>query len=244
VIASEPFAFWHRLPAHGGSVTLQTDHGPQAFPVAGIYYDYASERGTLMMARAVYERHWDDRALSSVAAYVAPGRQPAEVADVLRRALADTPLLVVENRALRRGALRIFDRTFAVTQALRLLAVVVAFIGVLSALLALQVERTRELATLQALGLVPRQLVALTLVETGLVGLAAGLFALPLGLLLAAILAHVINVRSFGWSMELVVPPLVLAQALALSVGAALLAALYPVRRLVRTSVAAALRQE
>lgn len=244
VIASEPFAFRHRLPPRGGRVTLQTDGGPREFEVAAVYYDYASERGTLMMARQVYERYWDDPALTSVAAYIAPGREPSAVAEALRHALAGTALLVVENRNLRRSALRIFDRTFVVTQALRLLAVVVAFIGVLSALMALQVERTRELATLSALGLLPRQLAGLTLAETGLVGLAAGLLALPLGLLLAAILTAVINVRSFGWSMELVVPLSVLAQALALSVGAALAAGVYPVWRLSRMSVASALRQE
>jgi putative ABC transport system permease protein len=179
-----------------------------------------------------------------VAAYVGEGRDAASLTEAVRRALAGRGLRVVENHALRRDALRVFDRTFAVTEALRLLAVVVAFIGVWSALVALQVERTRELGTLLALGLLPRQLWGLTLVETGLVGLAAGLLSLPTGLALAAVLIEVINVRSFGWTMPLQVQPLVLAQALALSVGAALLAAVYPVTRLQRLSVAAALRQE
>jgi putative ABC transport system permease protein len=124
------------------------------------------------------------------------------------------------------------------------LAVIVAFIGVWSALLALQVERTRELGTLLALGLLPRQLWGLALVETCLIGLAAGLLSLPTGLALAAILIEVINVRSFGWTMQLELPPLVLVQALALSIVAALLAAVYPVLRLQRMSAAAALRQE
>ena len=106
----------------------------------------------------------------------------------MRRALAGHALRVVENRALRQEALRVFDRTFAVTEALRVLAVVVAFIGVWSALLSLQVERTRELGTLVALGLLPRQLWGLTLLETGLIGLAAGLLSLPTGLALAGIL--------------------------------------------------------
>ena len=244
VIVSEPFAFRHRLPAHGASVTLDTDHGAASFPVAGIYYDYTTEAGIVLMAREVYERHWDDRGRTSVAAYVAPGHDPTAVAEAVRRALGGRALRVVENGALRREALRVFDRTFAVTQALRVLAVVVAFIGVWSALLSLQVERTRELGTLVALGLLPSQLWGLTLLETGLVGLAAGLLSLPTGLALAAILVRVINVRSFGWTMTLELPPLVLAQALAISVLGALLAAVYPVRRLQRLSVAAALRQE
>jgi putative ABC transport system permease protein len=244
VLVSEPFAFRHKIPAHGGSVTLSTDHGPRTFPVAGIYYDYATERGTVLMRRNVYERHWDDRGRTSVAAYVTPGHDPAAVAEALRRALAGTALQVVENRALRRGALSVFDRTFAVTEALRLLAVVVAFIGVWSALLALQVERTRELGTLRALGLLPGQLFGLALLETGLIGLAAGLLSLLTGLLLAVILIQVINVRSFGWTMQLHLDPQVLAQALAVSVLAALLAAVYPARRQERMSVAAALRHE
>ncbi len=244
VVVSEPFAFRRGLPSRGGSVVLQSDRGVVQFPVAGIYYDYAAERGTVMMAREVYERYWDDRERSSVAAYVAPGHDPAAVTGAVRSALAGRPLQVVENRALRQAALRIFDRTFAVTEALRVLAVVVAFIGVWSALLALQVERTRELGTLLALGLLPRQLWGLTLLETGLVGLAAGLLSLPTGLALAVILIEVINVRSFGWTMQLELPPLVLVQALTLSIVAALLAAVYPVLRLQRMSVAAALRQE
>jgi putative ABC transport system permease protein len=244
VLVSEPFAFRRRLPKRGGALTLQTDRGPRTFPVAGIYYDYATERGTVLMARPVYERHWNDRGRTSVAAYLEPGGDAAQVAERLRRALAGTGLRVAENRTLRREALRVFDRTFAVTEALRLLAVVVAFIGVWSALLALQVERTRELGTLRAMGLLPGQLWVLILLETGLIGLAAGLLSLPTGLLLATILIEVINVRSFGWTMPMRLEPLVLAQALGVSVGAALLAGIYPVVRLQRLSVAAALRQE
>jgi putative ABC transport system permease protein len=244
VVVSEPFAFRHHLPAHGGSVTLETDRGPRVFPVAGVFYDYATERGLVILSRNVYERYWDDRAISSVGAYVAKGQPVEAVADAVRTALAGSMLSVASNHAIRAQALKVFDRTFAVTEALRLLAVVVAFIGVWSALMALQVERTRELATLQALGLTGRQLWGLTLLETGFMGLAAGLLSLPTGALLASILVNVINVRSFGWTMRLVFDPWVLAQALAVSVTAAMLAAVYPLLRLQRVPIAAALRQE
>jgi putative ABC transport system permease protein len=244
VIVTEPFAFRHHLPAHGASVTLLSDHGPHSFPVAGVFYDYATEGGTVFIARNVYERYWDDRGLSSLGAHLEPGASPEEVTRRIRVALAGFALSVTPNRSLREQALRVFDRTFAVTQSLRLLAVLVAFIGVWSALMALQIERTRELATLATLGLSQRQQSALTLLETVLMGSVAGLLSLPLGWLLALVLVEVINVRSFGWTMRLQLDPWLFVQALAVSVGAATLAAVYPLVRLRRQSLAEALRQE
>jgi putative ABC transport system permease protein len=244
VVVTEPFAFRHRLPDHGATVTLDTDRGPRVFPVAGVFYDYATEQGTVFMSRAVYERYWDDRSVSSLGVHLAPGASIDDVARALRTAVAGSALQVIPNRSLRAQALRVFDRTFAVTQALRLLAVVVAFIGVWSALMALQVERTREHATLAAIGLSSPQQWGLALLETGLMGAAAGLLSLPLGWLLAWVLVGVINVRSFGWTMRLDADPWLFAQALAVSVGAAMLASVYPLVRLRRRSLAEALRQD
>ena len=244
VIVSEPFAYRHDLPAQGAVVTLQTDRGAHTFPVVGIYYDYSSDQGTILMPVEVYHQYWNDRGISGVAVYVAPGADAQQVADTLRTALRGTALQVQVNRDLRQQALNIFDRTFAITNALRVLAVVVAFIGVLSALMALQIERARELATLLALGLTNAQLWGLTLLETGLMGLTAGLLSLPTGLVLALVLIYVINLRSFGWTIQLTLDPVVFVQAVLVSVSAAALASIYPMRRLLSLPVAAALRQD
>jgi len=244
IIVSEPFAFHHRLPPQGATVTLHTDRGEHTFPVAGVYYDYASDQGAVLMSQDVYRQYWDDRGLSGLAVYVAEGQTVESVTGALRAELSGRALQVQANRALREQALAVFDRTFAITNALRILAVVVAFIGVLSALMALQLERARELATLQALGLTSDQLWRLTFLETGLMGAAAGLFSLPTGFVLALVLVYVINLRSFGWTIQLQPEPWVYVQAMAVSILAATLAAVYPMRRLMQSSVAAALRQE
>jgi putative ABC transport system permease protein len=153
-------------------------------------------------------------------------------------------VVIRSNRALREASLEIFDRTFAVTRVLRLLIVVVAFVGVLSALMAQALERTREVAFQRALGLTPRQVWGVITAQTGLMGLVAGLLALPVGVLLAAVLVFVINRRSFGWTMPLDVRPDVLLQGLLLAVVAALLAGFYPALRMARASPAEALRDE
>jgi putative ABC transport system permease protein len=244
VLVSEPFAFRRNLPATGGTITLRTDQGERAFRVVGVYYDYASDQGRVLMSRTIYERYWNDRNISGLAVYAAPGQDLNALANALRAELRGTALQVQVNRALREQALVVFDRTFAITDALRVLAVIVAFIGVLSALMALQLERARELATLQALGLTTGQLWRLTFLETGLMGAAAGLFSLPTGFVLALVLIYVINLRSFGWTIEMQLDWRVFGQAMIVSVLAAVLAAIYPMRRLMQSSVAAALRQE
>ncbi|NIP59790.1 MAG: FtsX-like permease family protein, partial [Gemmatimonadetes bacterium] len=91
----------------------------------------------------------------------------------------------------------------AVTGVLRLLAFAVAFIGILGALMALQLERSRELGVLRAQGLTPGQLWGVVTAQTGILGLVSGLLALPAGALLAAVMVHVVNRRSFGWTLDL-----------------------------------------
>jgi putative ABC transport system permease protein len=138
----------------------------------------------------------------------------------------------------------VFDQTFAITTALNLLATVVAFIGILSALMALQLERTRELGTMRANGLTQGQLFRLTLLETGLMGFTAGLMSLPVGTVLAWVLVYIINVRSFGWSLQLQLRPEFYTQAFAVALVAALLAGIYPALRMGRIQPAQALRSE
>ena len=72
----------------------------------------------------------------------------------------------------------------------------------------------------------------------------AGLLAMPVGYILAWILIYVINVRSFGWTLQMQVEPAYFLQAFLVAVGAALLAGVYPSLRLGRMVVATAVREE
>ena len=243
VLVSEPYAWRHRLHA-GDRVTLRSDRGERSFPVAAVFYDYGTDAGIVALARSVYVMLWNDPGIDGMGFYIAPGAVPGELARQIRTAVAGAKLTVISNRELREASMRVFDRTFAITGVLRLLTLVVAFVGILSALMALQVERTRELATLRAIGLTPGQVWGVVCGETGLIGIIAGLLSLPLGIMQAFVLIHVINRRSFGWSMELALDPAVLAQAVALALTAALLAGVYPSLLITRTSPAAALREE
>ncbi len=245
VLLTEPYA-WHHDLAPGDRVTLHTGSGPRAFPVAGVIDDYGTSEGAVVMARTTYDRYWDDPAVDSLGVYAAADADPDGLRTRLRRAAADgeQAVTIQSNREIRARSLEIFDQTFTITQVLRILAIVVAVVGVLSALLALGLERVREYAVLRAMGLTQREVGGVITAQNALMGLFSGLLAVPLGLVLAAALVLVINQRSFGWTLDLAVDPWLLLQAVALSVGAAIVAGLYPARRLARTPPARALRED
>ena len=228
----------------GQTLRLLTDAGEQSFPIVGVTYDF-DVHPTLLMTDTSYRRHWNDDALSAIALFVEPAADVDQTVNALRRAFAGkAELLISSNRGVRRNALEVFDRTFAITAALRLLATFVAFVGILSTLMSLQLERAREIGVLRAAGMTRRQLWGLTLLETGLIGTSAGLVALPTGYILALILVYIINLRSFGWTLSMQLPAGQFTQAFLVALAAALLAGLYPAWRMSNTDPAEALRRE
>lgn len=245
IILSEPLANHLGIERPGGTLELLTPQGWRVFPIVAIETDYASTRGTVRMSLAVYRRLWKDERLNGLTLFLPAGTDIEAVTADLRRRLSGFPQVQVSpNQALREGALAIFDRTFAITVAMRLITILVAFTGVWNALLAFQLDKAREIGILRALGLTLADMHRLALLETGLAGAAAGLLAIPTGYILAWILIFIINKRSFGWTLQMHLEPTVFVQALLLAVGAALLAALYPAWRLHRLDVAAALRND
>jgi putative ABC transport system permease protein len=245
VLVSEPLANRLGIRKAGDSLQLNTPQGWRNFRVMGIYYDYASSEGTVLMAMQYYHSLWDDPAITAIGVRLEPGQNADQVVRTMQDQLSQKQqLLIRANSTLRRDVLTIFDRTFAITVALRLLATVVAFVGVLNALFLLQFEKKRELGILRALGLTGGQLRQMIFLETGLMGLVAGLLAIPTGYALSLILVYVINRRSFGWTLQMLVEPSVLLQGVLIALVAALLAAIYPAIRLSRIPAAEEIRYE
>jgi len=244
VLVTEPWAVHHGV-GPGDTVPVRTDRGLRDFPIAGVYYDYNTDRGVVLMHRDLFTRWWNDARVSAVGVFLAPDAQAESVMQRIRAALAGAgPVEIRPGAAIRERSLEIFDRTFAITGVLRTLALGVAFVGVLTALLALQLERGRELAILRATGATPGQIRIMVLTQTLALGALAGVFALPLGLVLAEVLIEVINQRAFGWSIVTTIPWSTPVETLLLAVGAAALAGAWPAWRAGRVEPAEALREE
>jgi len=254
LLVSEPYAYKHDIKV-GELLVLPTDRGLKSFKVVGIYVDYGSDQGIVTINRDTYERYWDDRSISSLGLHVDQSvnikyfidKLNAIVADYRAKALGsddDQQLLIKSNQAIKQASIRIFDRTFVVTEVLRLLAIIVAFVGIVSALMAIQFERRAEIALFRVLGLTPQEVWLVVSGETGLIGTIAGILAIPLGLILAAVLIFVINRRSFGWSMDLTLDPMLLLQSLLLAITAAMIAGMFPAFKMSRSNPVSSLREE
>ena len=245
VAVSEPYAY-RKGKDVGSYIGLSTSKGDQNFRVAGIYYDYGSAgSGRVMMSRDAYIRLWGDESYSGVAVDAAEGVLVDDLIASLEAIMgSERGVTIRSNADLKAAALEVFERSFAITNSVRVLAVLVAFIGVLGALTAIQLERSTEFGTLRVIGFTPRQVWLLFTSQSGLMGLAAGLLSIPLGLIEAAVLIYIINRKAFGWTMDMQVYPVNLAQAGMIAIAAALLAGLYPAFRMTRSSPANALQEE
>ena len=254
VLVSEPYAYHRNLNLYD-MLVLPTDSGLKSFKIVGIYTDYGSEQGIVTMHRRAYARHWQDKSISAINVYGQKGVDPDLLVDIIHatvarertaviKHVANQDLVIKSNYELRKSTIDIFDRTFVVTEVLRMLAIFVAFVGVASALMAIQFERKAEVALLRALGLTPRQVWYVISGETGLIGFISGLLALPLGLLMAFLLILVINRRSFGWTMDISIDPFIFLQSVLLAVMAALVAGMFPAMQMSKSNTATALRED
>ena len=228
-IVSEPFAIHNRI-RRGQQIDLDTPSGKVSFQVAGIYYDYSNDRGTVVIDRDAYRRLFHDDTATTLAIYLKPGEDMEQVRAVLSKKLEAYRFLITSNASLQQAVLRVFDRTFSITYALEVVAVTVAALGIANALLALIIERRRELGILRILGATRSQVRKIILAEAALVGLLGNLVGWLMGLLLSLILIFVINKQSFGWTIQFVYPAKFLAVSGAAILLVTVMAGLYPAR--------------
>jgi putative ABC transport system permease protein len=244
VIVSETFSLKFGV-REGDGLLLQTPRGPKTFTVAGIFYDYTTENGMIIIDLKVYREIWNDLRINRAALFL---RDPSRL-EVVRNQMIEGfsdrhQILAVSNRELRDEILQIFDQTFSIAHALKVIAFVVAILGIVNSMLALVVERERDFGILRAIGTFKRQIRKMTLLEAQLMGMVSFFLGGVSGILLSMILIYVINKQSFGWTIQFFPVPSVFVQSLALVVVAAFLAGLIPAHVAAKKQVAEAVKME
>ena len=248
VLLSEVLATRLRL-REGSKISITTPAGPVAVSVEGVFYDYATDGGKMVMDRTWYQRQWHDDRVTVFSIYLAAAADPEQVRQSIVTHVAGldgvtVPPLVIRNHELRKEILEIFDRSFVLTYVLEAIAVLVAILGIVNTLVTAVLERQREFATLRAIGAGTRQVERLVLWEAAYLGLIGAVLGVVGGLLLALVLIHVINKQSFGWTIQMTVPGGVILKAVGLALTAALVAGYWPARWAARQPVVEGLREE
>ena len=230
VVVSESFAIKHDV-AVADRIELDTPRGARPFQVVAVYYAYSSDRGLVVMDRTTFARHYGAHRPTGLTLYLVPDADPEAVREeLLAGAGPDHRLFIRTNAALRAEVLRIFDATFAITYALEAIAIFVAIIGVAATLVTLTLERRRELAMLRQLGAGRGQIRRMVVIEAAMLGMLSQGVGLPVGVVLSLILIYVVNVQSFGWTIQFHLPLGFLAQSTLLIAVTTALAGLYPAR--------------
>jgi len=231
VIVSEAFA--HKFKKRDGDrITLPTPQGMRDFAVAAVYYDYSNDRGVVIMDVGTFRNYFGDMPPTGIAAFLKDGADPEQVRTEMLAAMDEGHrAFVFSNRTLRNEVLRIFDSTFAITYALELIAIIVAMLGVAGTLLTLVLERRRELSLLRLTGADRKQVRKMVIIEAALIGAVSQGIGLTMGFALSMVLIYVINVQSFGWTIQFHLPTAFLIQATIAVIVATAVAGIYPARR-------------
>jgi putative ABC transport system permease protein len=243
-LVSEPLAGRLHVAA-GDMLEVQSPTGFHRFHIFGIFYDFGTERGQLMLSRSTLVTDWQDNRMGSLAVSLKPGADRKELARKWSTELRPRfPVVVDSFDGIKSQAMTVFDRTFQVTVVLTWLSGGVAFCGLAGSLLALALARQRDYSVLTALGMSGKQLSGWVLGQGLLIAAASAMIAPIAGTVLAYVLSYVIQYRSFGWSIPTSPEPKFWLQNLLLAILAAFAAAVYPIYRLRSSPPAVSLRAE
>jgi putative ABC transport system permease protein len=244
VVVSESFA--RNFNKHRGDIiSITSRHGPVDFMISGVFYDYTTEHGLIMMDRATYLSTFDDHRINSIGVFLDP-HNPDRV-KLLENVIERSRLLGLPTYSLpdlSKRILTIFDSTFSVTKSMRILAIIVAFFGIAGALVTLFMERQREFGIYRALGFSLTQVALMTVIEGLGMGIISFLGSVVAGTALAVMLIKIINLQSFNWTIFYYpsIGPYILAGVIAIL--ASVCAAIYPLWMVIRRYPHMQLREE
>ncbi len=191
----------------GDTVELMTPRGMQSFVVYDIFSSYSTTSGFVYLDRKWLKKYWGLDDSTQFGVYLKKGSDVAAFISRIKKILQPRFSLAITNNAeLREQVLAIFDRTFAITYAIELISIIVSLIGVINTLLALVIERKREISILRYLGGSWGQIRAKLVLSAGIVGVTGILLGGMMGPLMSIIFIEVINKVSFGWEIHFHIP--------------------------------------
>ncbi len=244
VIVSESFKskFGKRL---GDTIELPTPSGLARFKIIGVYIDYSSDSGSVLIDRSLYKKIWQDELVDAFDLWLAPGADQQEIIQTIKENYGEKyQLFVSTHRELRDAVVNIMEQSFVVNYAVEIVAVIVAIFSVINTLLASVLDRTREIGVLRAIGATQSQLRRMVMAEAGWIGFLGGVLGLIAGTVMSY--HHVVyNTKVLtGWTFQYYYPFGFAFLCLILSVALCLLAGYIPAKQAASTPIVTAIGYE
>ncbi len=244
ILVTESFSLRHHVKA-GDRIKLNTPQGEKEFLIAGVFYDYSSDWGMVLLEKKLFQSLWKDETIHSAGIYLKEGVSQEAFKEMIRERYSKPyRLFVVSHRELRKEVLKIFDQTFAITYALEFIAIIVAILGIVNSLNALIIERQRDIGIVRAVGAFREQIQKTTLIEAGMIGFFSHILGLICGFLLSILLIYVINKQSFGWTIQFSIPLRSLIESWLIVMVTSVGAGFIPARRAAKMNLVESLRME
>jgi putative ABC transport system permease protein len=244
VIISESFQskFTKRM---NDKIELITPSGLISFNVIGVYIDYSSDSGSVLLDRALYKKYWRDELVDAYDLWLQPGTEPQAIIQTLKSRYGEPyQLFISTHRELKNAVVRIMEQSFVVNYAVEIVAIVVAIFSVINTLLASVLDRAREIGVLRAIGATREQVRRLVVIEAGWMGLIGSM----LGLLAGSVMAYhhvVYNTKELtGWTFQFYYPYGVAALSVIASVILCALAGFGPAKQAASTPIVTAIGYE
>jgi putative ABC transport system permease protein len=229
----------------GDSVELDTPAGRVGIPIAAVFRDFTSDRGTVFIDRSLFLRLWKDDRIDIYDLNLVPGADVGRVRDQVRTLLSGRfPALLSTRREFTAEIGRAIDAFYSLVKVTVLLALAVAFLGIVTSLLISVAERTREIGILKALGALASQIGRSVVLEALVLALVGLVLAIPAGNLLAYFMETVIAELFAGWRMPHTYPWEILSQLLMALPLVSAVAAWVPARQAGRVKVTEAIEYE
>lgn len=228
----------------GQRIHLPLGPAEQQFLVAGVWRDYARQSGAIQMRLADYRRLSGDTDINDAALVLQPGMSASAIMQAIRTLPFGRALEFAEPGVIRALSLKIFDRSFAVTYLLEIVAIVIGLFGVAATFSAQTLARAKEFGMLRHIGVTRRQILFVLGTEGALLtalGIGAGFV---LGWAISLVLIFVVNPQSFHWTMRLHMPWGLLATVAALLLVSSAATALAAGARAVAGAAVRAVRED
>ncbi len=217
----------------------------RAFLIAGVWRDYARLSGSVVVSRHAYTAATGDDSANEGSLWLNTGTDSDTVARMLRQTVGNGDALeITTSTALHERSLQIFDRAFAITYALEIIAVIIGLTGVSFAASSTALARRAEFGMLRHIGMLRRQIIGMLADEGVLTSTFGVVYGLGLGAALSLVLVYVINRQSFNWSIDFAVPVLPLVLLSVVLIGAAAVTAIWSGRAALSQDAVRAVRED